>query len=143
MTNQVKVLCKLPAGLVIEAGYFMDYARGQFQKGPNYKRAVLKGSLKAKLQAFRAVNPNSNMESTADFTPTETMVDEDLAREWFRQHSKDWVVRTGLVAIIEKPADLKDMVRAVESVKTTFEPINPEGDERTKMIPVSKRNLEE
>jgi hypothetical protein len=143
VTNQVKVLCKLPAGLVIEAGYHLDYQQQQFVKGPNYKRAVLRGALKARLHEFRKIAPTANMPATAEFTPTETLVDEDLAREWFRQHAKDWVVRTGIVAIVEKPADAKDMVRAMESVKTTFEPLNPENDERTKLIPVSKRNLEE
>ena len=143
MTNQVKVLCKLPAGLVIEAGYHMDYSLGRFVKGPNYKRAVLKGSLKAKLQQFQAISPGSTMPATAQFTPTETMVDEDLAREWFRQHAKDWTVRTGIVAIVEKPADLKDMISALASVKTSFEPINPDKDDRTSSIAVTKRDLEE
>jgi hypothetical protein len=143
MAEQVKVLCKLPAGLILEAGYTIDYLTGSFVKGPNYKRAILKGALREKLKQLRVIAPTANLLSTADFEPTITEVDEDLAREWFKKNAKGWLVRTGVVAIVEKPADAKPMLRDLESVKTSFEPINPEGDPRYKAKDITKMTFDE
>jgi hypothetical protein len=135
--NQVKVICKLPAGLVLEAGYHMDYQMGRFVNGPNYKRAVLKGSLQAQVARLHAVDPKAQPVATRDWVPSETMVDEDLAREWFRQHANGPLVKNGLVAIVEKPNDLKPMVADMTQVLTGLEPLDvskPGADSRTAKI---------
>ena len=140
--GQVNVLCKLPSGLVLEVGYVLDYQLKKFVPTPAYKRAVLKGAMRAQIEQIRAINPGAqDLPAPENFTPSVTAVDEDLAREWFRLHAKDWAVRNGLIAIVEKPADLKPMVAEAEKQKTGFEPINTKGDPRTRGLDVEKADF--
>jgi hypothetical protein len=137
----VNVMCKLPTGLVLEAGYTMDYAAKRFVNGPNYKRAVLKGAARAQVEQLRAISPGAGFAATGELVPTVTAVDEELARAWFKAHARDYFVRHGLIAIVEKPADIKSMAADIEKEKTHFEPLDPKGDPRTKGLTVEKADF--
>jgi hypothetical protein len=124
MSSTVSVACTNPVGLVMELGLELNYMEGRFYRTPAYKRVRLNGGYR---RLLLALPKGVDIKATRDLEPGLTDVDEEFAREWFRQHPR--YAALGIAWIVEKPADLKHQVDDAQ-LGGAFLPLDPKGDNR-------------
>lgn len=114
----VIVGCKLPNGLIME----LIKPGPLNMPTPPSKRVTLAGA--NSLRTSKAENP---LVSRYAMTP----VDEEFAREWFKQNAQMDFVKAGAVFIAKDAKEAQaEAKEKVDEVKTGLEPLNPDKDAR-------------
>jgi hypothetical protein len=123
-TATCSMICKLRHGLILELG--LEFQNGTVIKGERYRAYKLTGSATATAAKIQTLGPHP-YDAPAAITEGIPL---DFAQEWLRQHSDLIYVKSGMVAICEKPGDAKDMCKDLEKARTGIEPMQPNDDGR-------------
>jgi hypothetical protein len=119
------VCCKLPNGLILEAGWIMTPNSVGVSKGPNYKRVVLAGSNAATIQNAKANNliPVSSGVTRAGITIN---VDEAFFDAWVKAHPNSNIVKNRQIWKAKNLAEAQTMVELDAARKNGWESRNRE-----------------
>lgn len=126
MTKLVTIGCKLPHGLTIEVG-LVSLEKGTWGapvEGPKYRKATLNGTHAEWMKR----NPTIQPVATLNPEPGLTQIPEDLWEEWCKGQGKAHPARLNntIFVVPDSKEDATAVLQAVESLRTGFEPIDPD-----------------
>ena len=146
-TETITIGCRLPNGLTIEVGYTTTQ-RGAggtpyvaYIKGADYQKFTLKGTN----QHLHIRGPNgkvlATLPSARDREPYINVgVPKDLWDRWSKEHQDSWLLKSGQLFVVPKPADTKAVVADAKATSSAiFEPLDPSKPFRVAGNEVSKR----